>query len=61
VTICSGDASKIPQIAIFFLSPRETSGERIEERGLKIKRPSSPRPSPPSDEGEGENHALAIQ
>src|SRR5882724_10560170 len=33
------------------LSPRGTSGERTEERG--IQRPSSPRPSPPSDGGEG--------
>ena len=36
---------------LFFLSPRRRSAERIEERGLQ--RPSSPRPSPPSDGGEG--------
>src|SRR3989442_6984484 len=35
----------------FFLSPRRRSGERTEERG--IQGPSSPRPSPPFDGGEG--------
>src|SRR5439155_12992899 len=35
----------------FFLSPRRRSGERTEERGIQA--PSSPRPSPPSDGGEG--------
>src|SRR5207245_10664430 len=34
-----------------FLSPRRRSGERTEERG--IQGPSSLRPSPPSDGGEG--------
>jgi hypothetical protein len=38
---------------VFFLSPRGTSGERIEERGRFQKRSSSPPPSPPSDGGEG--------
>ena len=38
---------------LFFLSPRRRSGERTEERGIFTKRPSSPRPSPPSDGGEG--------
>jgi len=38
----------------FLLSPRGTSGERTEERGDLEKRSSSPRPSPPSDGGEGE-------
>ena len=38
----------------FFLSPRRRSGERTEERGSPILRvASSPRPSPPSDGGEG--------
>src|SRR5216117_924207 len=37
----------------FFLSPRRRSGERNEERGVLTERPSSPRPSPPYDGGEG--------
>src|SRR5437764_8917619 len=37
----------------FFPSPRRRSGERREERGIPTERPSSPRPSPPSDGGEG--------
>src|SRR5436190_20193858 len=36
----------------FFLSPRRRSGERT-EGGVLSARPSSPRPSPPSDGGEG--------
>jgi len=39
--------------SFFFLAPRRRSGERTEERGIQS--PSSPRPSPPSDGGEGEN------
>jgi ABC-type multidrug transport system fused ATPase/permease subunit len=35
----------------FFLSLRRRSGERTEERGVQVS--SSPRPSPPSDGGEG--------
>src|SRR2546427_4169903 len=38
----------------FFLSLRGTSGERTEERGNSSKPDSSPQPSPPSDEREGE-------
>ena len=38
---------------LFFLSPRRRSGERTEERGSLTECPSSPRPSPPSDGGEG--------
>jgi len=34
-------------------SPRRRSGERTEESGILRQRPSSPRPSPPSDGGEG--------
>ena len=37
----------------FFLSPRRRRGERTEERGVLTESPSSPRPSPPSDGGEG--------
>ena len=36
----------------YFLSPRRRSGERT-ERGSLTERPSSPRPSPPSDGGKG--------
>src|SRR5881396_1242485 len=32
----------------YFLSPRGTSGERTEERGVQSERASSPQPSPPS-------------
>src|SRR2546425_9755451 len=41
---------------VFFLSPRRRSGERTEERGhpnYSRTGASSPRPSPPSDGGEG--------
>jgi DNA polymerase III subunit alpha len=40
------------------LSPRGTSGERDGERGNLDKSSSSPRPSPPSDGGEGERQAI---
>ncbi len=40
------------------LSPRGTSGERAGERGSPNKSSSSPRPSPPSDGGEGETTIL---
>src|SRR5438552_3433148 len=44
----------------FFLAPRRRSGERTEERGVVIGRSSSPRPSPPSDGGEGASWVAAL-
>src|SRR2546426_117010 len=38
------------RVLFFFLAPRRRSGERTEERGIPD---PSPRPSPPSDGGEG--------
>ena len=51
--IVAGRAN-FPTCICLFLSPRRRSGERTEERGNpKNQRASSPRPSPPSDGGEG--------
>src|SRR5438876_6073156 len=46
-------AAELEVARFSFLSPRRRSGERTEERGVLTGDASSPRPSPPSDGGEG--------
>src|SRR5438552_18422016 len=55
-----GFLRKFSGACFFFLSPRRRSGERTEERGILTQRPSSPRPSPPSDGGEGVSSIAAV-